>query len=274
MKKTIIYIISFFLFTAPFTCQAIKEQTFVIDNAKIIKADTTDYINVYSKYLKDNLDIEYYVITETKINDEMTIEEYTDYIYEAGDISDKSLLIVISKENRKIRIKVGTELSKIIYDETINEYLNNYFVPYLKTDEWDTGIKNGYSAFFKLLCNYYEIDSEVVEVYDGNSFLNKNKTYIIIAIIWITSLFSYIYNNYLKRLNKGHIHLKDKIIISICLLINIGLLIFSYYIQPLSLLVILASELILTLSNLSSSKKKPKKIKKSRKKYENIKKKS
>lgn len=281
MKKTIIYIISFFLFLIPYVCVAANENTsFVIDGAKIIKKDTEDYINVYSEYLKNTLDIEYYVVAVNKIIDGMSLEEYADYIYETSNISEKSILIIISKEDREIRIKVGSELSEIITNETINDYLNNYFVPYLKTEEWDVGIKNGYSSFFKLICNYYEIDSEVIEVYDGNSFLNKNKSYIILGIVWITSIFSYVYNSYLKEKHKKKIGLKDNIILVTCLILNIGLLILSYYILPLSLFVVLISELILILNNLPSTKKAKqtgkvqKKMKNRGKKHENNKKKS
>ena len=33
--------------------------------------------------------------------------------------------------------------------------------------------ENGYSAFYKMICHYYDIDSSPMEVYDGNDFFVK-----------------------------------------------------------------------------------------------------
>lgn len=255
MKKTIIYIISFFIFLVPLRCMASFDYEFVKDEAKLLKKDTIDYIDVYSNYLKNNLGIDYYVLTIHSLDD-VTIEDYTDYIFEAGNLSDKSILIVISKEDRKLRVKVGGELSKIISNKTIDDYLNDYFVPYMKTEEWDLGIKNGYSAFFKLICNYYEIDSQVIEVYDGNSFINRNKSYILLFIVWMTSIFSYVYCSYMKKSYKNVklISYKDNVVFMLCFIVNILLLFLAYYVMPISLLIVLLSEIILIYSDLSSWK--------------------
>ncbi len=275
MKKTIIYIISFFLFLAPNTCLANNSNSYAIDDANILKTATKDYINIYSEYLDENLNIEYYLVTVKELEEDKTLKEYSDYIFEKSNLTENSILIVVSKNNREIRVKVGTELSAIINDEIINEYLNDYFLPYLKTDDWNTGIKNGYSSFFKLICNSYEIDTEVIEVYDGNNFINKNKNYIILAIVWLTSIFSYIYCNYLKEKLNHNIGIKDNFIIIVCLILNILLFIITYFVLPISLLIVLLSEIILVINDLPQRKKIKHKAKRKRgKKNEFNKKKS
>ena len=78
-------------------------------------------------------------------------------------------------------------------------------MPYLKNGNWNDGIKNGYSAFYKEICNYYNVDSSELVVEDARYLTSNYKPYIILAIIFINSLISYVFTSFFMRLyrNKG-----------------------------------------------------------------------
>lgn len=246
--KKYILIVVFILLLCPFNTKALVTQSsdiYVTDNANVLKDETKDYIVTYSDFLKDKEKIDYYVVT-LKSLEGINLEEYTDYIYDSFNMNEKGLLIVFSKSDRQLRIKTGTKLSKIIPDDVIEEYINSYFMPYLKDEDWNAGIKNGYSSFYKLLCNYYEIDSSPMTVYNGLSFINKYKYPIFMIILFICSFLSNKLGTYYFNTKKGKVTptFKTDFISILGILLNIYLLLIIYYLLPLGVIVVIGFEVI------------------------------
>lgn len=246
--KKYILILVFILLLCPFNIKALVTQSsdiYVTDNANVLKDETKDYIVTYSDFLKDKEKIDYYVVT-LKSLEGINLEEYTDYIYDSFNMNEKGLLIVFSKSDRQLRIKTGTKLSKIIPDDVIEEYINSYFMPYLKDEDWNSGIKNGYSSFYKLLCNYYEIDSSPMTVYNGLSFINKYKYPIFMIILFICSFLSNKLGTYYFNTKKGKITptFKTDFISILGILLNLYLLLIIYYLLPLGVIVVIGFEII------------------------------
>ena len=246
--KKYILILVFILLLCPFNIKALVTQSsdiYVTDNANVLKDETKDYIVTYSDFLKDKEKIDYYVVT-LKSLEGINLEEYTDYIYDSFNMNEKGLLIVLSKSDRQLRIKTGTKLSKIIPDDVIEEYINSYFMPYLKDENWNSGIKNGYSSFYKLLCNYYEIDSSPMTVYNGLSFINKYKYPIFMIILFICSFLSNKLGTYYFNTKKGKITptFKTDFISILGILLNLYLLLIIYYLLPLGVIVVIGFEVI------------------------------
>lgn len=246
--KKYILILVFILLLCPFNIKALVTQSsdiYVTDNANVLKDETKDYIVTYSDFLKDKEKIDYYVVT-LKSLEGINLEEYTDYIYDSFNMNEKGLLIVFSKSDRQLRIKTGTKLSKIIPDDVIEEYINSYFMPYLKDEDWNSGIKNGYSSFYKLLCNYYEIDSSPMTVYNGLSFINKYKYPIFMIILFICSFLSNKLGTYYFNTKKGKITptFKTDFISILGILLNLYLLLIIYYLLPLGVIVVIGFEVI------------------------------
>lgn len=246
--KKYILILVFILLLCPFNIKALVTQSsdiYVTDNANVLKDETKDYIVTYSDFLKDKEKIDYYVVT-LKSLEGINLEEYTDYIYDSFNMNEKGLLIVFSKSDRQLRIKTGTKLSKIIPDDVIEEYINSYFIPYLKDEDWNSGIKNGYSSFYKLLCNYYEIDSSPMTVYNGLSFINKYKYPIFMIILFICSFLSNKLGTYYFNTKKGKITptFKTDFISILGILLNLYLLLIIYYLLPLGVIVVIGFEVI------------------------------
>ena len=246
--KKYILILVFILLLCPFNINAIVTQSsdiYVTDNANVLKDETKDYIVTYSDFLKDKEKIDYYVVT-LKSLEGINLKEYTDYIYDSFNMNEKGLLIVFSKSDRQLRIKTGIKLSKIIPDDVIEEYINSYFMPYLKDEDWNSGIKNGYSSFYKLLCNYYEIDSSPMTVYNGLSFIKKYKYSIFMIILFICSFISNKLGTYHFNIKKGKITqtFKTDFISILGILLNLYLLLIIYYLLPLGVIVVIGFEVI------------------------------
>ena len=246
--KKYILILVFILLLCPFNINALVTQSsdiYVTDNANVLKDETKDYIVTYSDFLKDKEKIDYYVVT-LKSLEGINLKEYTDYIYDSFNMNEKGLLIVFSKSDRQLRITTGIKLSKIIPDDVIEEYINSYFMPYLKDEDWNSGIKNGYSSFYKLLCNYYEIDSSPMTVYNGLSFIKKYKYSIFMIILFICSFISNKLGTYHFNIKKGKITqtFKTDFISILGILLNLYLLLIIYYLLPLGVIVVIGFEVI------------------------------
>lgn len=245
MKKCIYFIILFLLIIPLNTLGLVmqSDKIYVTDSADILDDEVEDYIVTYSEFLKENENIDYYVVT-VKSLDGISLEEYTDYIFNSFNMNDLGLLIVISHDDRSIRIKAGSELSKVIDSSTIDNYIDSYFMPYLKNDDWNTGIKNGYSSFYKLLCNIFKIDSSLMTVYNGKSFVNNYRYPIFIVLLWICIFIAGFVTKSFVNLKKGieKVSTIKDFLIAISIILNIYLLYFCYLLIPLSVFVVLGFE--------------------------------
>lgn len=248
MKK-LIYFIILFLMIIPLNTLGLVRQSdeiYVTDSAQILNNETEDYIVTYSEFLKENKNIDYYVVT-VKSLEGISLEEYTDYVFDSFNMNDLGLLIVISHDDRSIRIKAGSKLSKVIESSTIDNYIDSYFMPYLKNDDWNTGIKNGYSSFYKLLCNIFKIDSSTMTVYNGKSFINNYRYTIFIVILWICIFISGFLAKKIVNIKKGieKVSTIKDFLIAISIIINIYLLYFCYLLIPLSVFIVLGFECVI-----------------------------
>lgn len=268
MKK-LIYFIILFLMIIPLNTLGLVRQSdeiYVTDSAQILNNETEDYIVTYSEFLKENKNIDYYVVT-VKSLEGISLEEYTDYVFDSFNMNDLGLLIVISHDDRSIRIKAGSELSKVIESSTIDNYIDSYFMPYLKNDDWNTGIKNGYSSFYKLLCNIFKIDSSTMTVYNGKSFINNYRYTIFIVILWICIFISGFLAKKIVNIKKGieKVSTIKDFLIAISIIINIYLLYFCYLLIPLSVFIVLGFECVIIYNILEQNNFFSRKYKKTKK---------
>ena len=176
---------------------------------------------------------------------------------------DRGLLLFISKEDRKFRIEVGDEISKILSSEQVDNYINNYFMPFFSNGEWDKGIRNGYLAIYKDLADYYKVDTSGIMIENGNQLLVKYKVPIICIVIFINTMIAQALCLSLKKLKSKYdrIDTFDKIIIPLLFIINVLLLAISYMVMPLSLILVLGIEGYAIFANLTTDNKKTESLK-------------
>ena len=123
-------------------------------------------------------------------------------------------------------------------------------MPDFEKGKYNEGIKNGYSAFLKYICSYYNIDSSNIEVYGEKNFIDEYKIPLVLFIIWICTLIGYVFSSYFIRFFKSNnISIINYLVFSISIVINIVLLALAYLIEPLLILIVLGFELVAIYSN-------------------------
>lgn len=151
--KILILILFFFLFIP--NVKAIVNPTsdfYVNDYANVLDSETKKYIIDKSTALNNASGIQI-VVTTVKNLEGKTIEDYSLEFARKAKIGSKDkndgILILVSYEDRKLRIEVGYGLEGIITDGKAGRIRDTYMIPYLKNNNWNDGIKNGYDAIYK-----------------------------------------------------------------------------------------------------------------------------
>lgn len=142
------------------------ENFYVNDYANLLSEDTEKYIMEHSINLNNKTKSQIVVVTVNDL-DGASIEDYSITLARNFKIGDKEknngLLIIVSKEDRKMRIEVGYGLEEVITDGKAGRIRDNYMIPFLKNDDYDQGILNGYKAAYKEIAEYYNLDEIIDE---------------------------------------------------------------------------------------------------------------
>ena len=102
-------------------------------------------------------------------------------------------------------------------------------------------MKNGFSALYIDLSNYYGIDSSDVELSDGNDFLTKYKSIILIIALSTSLLITYFFCIFFRSYLRTRKHsFTDYFMFGIVLFFNIVLVCVAYSLEPASVVVYLA----------------------------------
>ncbi len=121
------------------------------------------------------------------------------------------MLLLISLEERELRIEVGNGLEGILPDGKCGRYRDQYMIPYLKNDEWDNGIKNGYDAFFKEIVTQNNLNIDYTNPIDESKNQARNPSQDLASKViednwgafWMLSLFwGFFFGKYIKNIKK------------------------------------------------------------------------
>ena len=242
-KKLLFFVVLLFPISV---CAIIRPDSnlFVVDNSKTLSVSTIQYMNEQSTYLHDNELIDYYVVVTTDLED-MNMEEYADTLFQEYPISNNGILILVSRGDGLLRVQVGSELTSMITEATVNDYLDHYFTPYIQYGDWDKGLLNGYNSFYKLICDKNKIDSSHIVVKEKVDFMTKYLNYIVVIITIISALIVWLlYKMYqkifVKRKSKNVT--LDCFLFALVMALNLALFIVSYFLKPSAILAILLIE--------------------------------
>ena len=167
MKKIIFTFLTFVLFII--NVEALVDPTsnfYVNDYANILSEETENEIQSMSVQLSYTDGTQMVVVTVEDLEG-LSVEEYANQLFNKFGIgeadSDNGLLILVSRDDRKIRVEVGYGLEGVINDGKAGRYLDAYAVPYLKNNEWDKGIFNVYNALYKEIVAQNNLQLEYTE---------------------------------------------------------------------------------------------------------------
>lgn len=133
---------------------------YVNDYANLLSSDTKNYIIRANKQLNARTGAQIVVVTIPTLGNN-SLEEYATELFRKFGIGDKSknngVLLLLALEERQFRIEVGYGLEGILPDAKTGRIQDEYIIPYLKQNNWDDGIKNGFSAVLQVVANEYDV---------------------------------------------------------------------------------------------------------------------
>lgn len=142
------------------------DDFYVNDYANLLNNETKEYIMKSNISLNEKTGAQIVVVTVESLEGN-SIEEYSTELFRKFGIGDKEknngLLLLLALQERKFRVEVGYGLEGILPDAKTGRIQDQYIIPYLKNDNWNEGIKNGFSAFLQIIADEYGVDIELDE---------------------------------------------------------------------------------------------------------------
>ena len=161
---------------------------YVNDYANILSSETEQYIMDRSVAL-NNVDGTQIVVVTVKNLEGMSIEDYSLKVARSFGIGsaekDNGLLILLALEEREIRTEIGTGLEGIIPDGKSGRFQDEYMVPYLKDNNWDEGIKNGYDAYYKEIVTLNNLNIDYNDPTSSNNIISTEEFDLVVFFLLI-----------------------------------------------------------------------------------------
>ncbi len=133
---------------------------YVQDNAKLLRDGTKAHILELGRELDEKTKAQVIVVTVPTLDDR-PISEYANELFRTWGIGDKQLnngvLLLISKEPRKLRIEVGYGLEGALPDGLTGQIRDEQIVPALKKNDYDEGVLQGYEALVAEVQKEYNV---------------------------------------------------------------------------------------------------------------------
>jgi uncharacterized protein len=151
-----LFLISCFLVvTGTVVAQTFPEpQGHVNDFASLLSAQGKQQLEDQLSRLEQETTIEIAVVTVNSLEG-TTVEDYANRLFEKWGIGkkgkDNGVLLLVAKEERKVRIEVGYGLEAVLTDSRAGRILDNDVVPQFKQGNYEKGITDGVIAIETLL---------------------------------------------------------------------------------------------------------------------------
>lgn len=187
----------------------IKEGVFVYDQDNVINDETEKDLNSMLADLKEKTNVEFVVMSVKSLSGH-SIRDYSNEVFNKLQIGKKDdengLLLLFSRSNNAVRIKVSKGLEGILNTSLCSHILTNYFIPYRNNDEYTKATKLSIEAILNELCAEYNISINGLDtsIQINTKSSTSKSTEIIITTIFVVSLFIFfvfitVYNHYSNR---------------------------------------------------------------------------
>lgn len=181
----------------------IPQQTaWVMDNAQVIDSETENSLNKYLENLDTQTGIQIAVLTvkslEETAGEDTTIEEYAAAVFEKWRLGqkdkDNGVLILVSIDDRNIRIEVGYGLESVLTDTKCGVIIRKFITPSFREGQYAKGIKNGVEAVAGYASGDEELKTQVDETdEDSGGHLAALIPFLMWAIFLLIVIFSNIF---------------------------------------------------------------------------------
>jgi uncharacterized protein len=135
-------------------------EFFVNDFGNVLSQDSKNSISNLGKQLEDKTTAQVVLVTIDSLNGQ-DIDSYANELFTQWKIGqkekDNGVLILIATQERKLRIEVGYGLEGALPDIKTAEIRTQYMNPFLKNNDYDTGLVNGYNAVVGEVAKEYNV---------------------------------------------------------------------------------------------------------------------
>lgn len=210
MKRIILILILLFstLF-ADITQYFPKLDGRVVDTANLLSSSAKEKLTNILKEHEDKTSNQIVVVTLKSLNG----YEIEDYSYQLGrfwKIGQKDLnngvLLVISMEEKKLRIEVGYGLEGALTDKISYEIINYTLKPKFKQERYEEGISNAVQEIIQAIKGEYTVKTKVKdEDQEENSLLAFFFFGIIFISIFLSGISAKLKNQFLYKVSKSSI---------------------------------------------------------------------
>lgn len=198
-RKSMKILISIFILVNIFSIKTFAmvsptSDFYVNDYAKLLSADTKNYIITINKKLYAQTGAQIVVVTVPNLEGD-SLEEYATALFRKFGIGDKTknngVLLLLALEERQFRVEVGYGLEGRLNDAKTGRIQDEYIIPYLKNNNWNEGIRNGFNAILQEISKEYGVSIENVEMANRKvaiTDLNSDETLKFAFIILVISI--------------------------------------------------------------------------------------
>lgn len=169
----------------------VLEDTYIYDQGNFIDDNIEKDTNKFLDELEEKTQIEFVVITIDSLND-LTIEQYANKLANTLGIGkekeDNGILLLISKNDNKVRLEIGNGMQGIITDSISGRILDQYFVPLREEDNYNQAVYDTVQATINVIKSSEEYDFEIENLDDDKIVQEITETEIIVFIIIIIVL--------------------------------------------------------------------------------------
>ncbi|MDP8210646.1 MAG: TPM domain-containing protein [Candidatus Stygibacter australis] len=177
--KTKLVIIAVFFLFAFFLQAAVKIpdlKMMVNDNANILTSRQESDLEQLLRNTMSATSAEIALLTVIDLSG-LTIEDYSMKVVEKWKLGkkdrDNGILLLVSINDRKVRLEVGYGLEDIVTDAKSSYIINTIIVPQFRQGNFYEGIHAGLAAATGLVTSTYEISSEELAKYQQNQARKK-----------------------------------------------------------------------------------------------------
>ncbi|MGA9117769.1 MAG: TPM domain-containing protein [Bacteroidota bacterium] len=136
----------------------------VNDTAGMLSSSTVQDLEATLKAHQDSTSNQVVVLTIPSLEDGESIEEFSIRVADTWKIGqkgkDNGVLLVISRDDHKVRIEVGSGLEGALPDITCGSIIRHEIIPPFKTQDFDGGVKAGVNGILAAIRGEYHADEE------------------------------------------------------------------------------------------------------------------
>ena len=144
----------------------------VTDNAGVLSTETSAKLAALLKSHEDSTSDQVAILTIASLEGE-PVESYSMRVAETWKLGrkekDNGVLLLVVRDDRKVRIEVGRGLEGNLPDITCGRIIRNVMIPMFKEGDYDGGVPAGVEAILASLAGSYAPPEEEPAVFDGGS---------------------------------------------------------------------------------------------------------